>query len=93
MEQGVILAVMMLWMNPAVNGWSTSSCEDMECRKLEMCEEEKAMTQKVLNDRKVQCESTGGVACQNYERSMNKAATKRMRENLVKRFSVKAITR
>jgi hypothetical protein len=42
----------------------------MECRKLEMCEEETAITQNILNDRKAQCDSTGAVACQNYERSM-----------------------
>ncbi|MEP6887385.1 MAG: hypothetical protein ABI945_03585 [Nitrospirales bacterium] len=80
MKRVVVVAFMMLWMTPGVNGWGSSSCEDMECRKLEMCEEEKAITQKVLNDRKVQCDSNGGVACQNYERSMNNAATKRMME-------------
>lgn len=79
MKRVLIVAIMMLWWSPGVDGW-TSNCEDIECRKLEVCEEEKAITTKVLNDRKAQCDSNGGVACQNYERSSNNAATKRIIE-------------
>lgn len=76
---GVVFLIMM-GVSPLVSGWTASNCEDMECKKLEMCEEERAITQKLLNDRKAQCDSSGGVACQNYERSMNNAETKRLLE-------------
>jgi hypothetical protein len=67
-------------MSPDLYGWAASNCEDMECRRMEMCEEEKTITQNVLTNRKAQCDTNGGVACQNYERSMNNAATKRIME-------------
>jgi hypothetical protein len=80
MKRAIVAALMMLSVSPDVDGWATSGCEDMECLKLEMCEEEKAITQKVINDRKAKCDSTGGVECQNYERSANNPATKRIME-------------
>lgn len=80
MKKVVVVLLIMMWLSPLVNGWTASNCEDMECKKLEMCEEERAITQKLLNDRKAQCDSSGGVACQNYERSMNNAETKRLLE-------------
>ena len=80
MKRAIVAVLMMLSVSPAVQGWATSSCEDMECRKLEMCEEEKALTQRVINDRKAKCDSTGGVECQNYERSVNNPVTKRILE-------------
>ena len=74
----IAVSIVLMWCSPMVNGWTASTCEDMECRKLEMCEDERAITQKIMNDRKVQCDSNGGVACQNYERGMNNAETKRL---------------
>lgn len=79
MKRVVVVALMIVWMSPGVKGWA-SYCEDVECRKVEVCEEEKAITIKVLSDRKAQCDSNGGAACQNYERSMNNPATKRIME-------------
>jgi len=80
MKKVVVVCLIMTWFSPMVNGWTASNCEDMECKKLEMCEEERAITQRMLNDRKAQCNSSGGVACQYYERSMNNSETKHLLE-------------
>lgn len=81
MKGAIVAALMMLSVSPDVKGWATSDCEDMaECRKVQMCEQDKAITQKVINDRKAKCDSAGGIECQNYERSVNNPATKRLLE-------------
>jgi hypothetical protein len=54
--------------------------DDLRCRKIQMCDEEKAVTVRVLNDRKQQCDAHGGAACEAYQRSMSNPSTKRMLE-------------
>ena len=54
--------------------------DDIKCRKIQMCDEEKAVTVRVLNDRKQQCDAHGGAACEAYQRSMSNSSTKRMLE-------------
>ena len=68
---------------PSSFAWpAEDSCpsDDLKCRKIEMCDEEKAVTVRVLNDRKQQCDAHGGAACEAYQRSMSNPMTKRMLE-------------
>ena len=68
---------------PCSFAWpAEDSCpsDDLKCRKIQMCDEEKAVTVRVLNDRKQQCDAHGGAACEAYQRSVSNPSTKRMLE-------------
>ena len=82
--KGLIVSVMLASLIiPYSFAWSAEeSCpsDDVKCRKLQMCDEEKAVTVRVLNDRKQQCDAHGGAACEAYQRSMSNPSTKRMLE-------------
>jgi len=81
MKLGVMGLVFSIGMNTMLLGWAGATvCEDVECRQLQMCEDDKAVTQRLIATRKQQCDTNGGAACQNYERSVNNPETKRLLE-------------
>ncbi len=81
MKYVLLSAVIVVGLNPLQLSWAgPSACEDVECRRVQMCEEDKTITQKLLTTRKQQCDTSGGAACQAYERSLNNPDTKRLIE-------------
>ena len=76
----VIVASLIIPGSPAWSAEESCSSDDLKCRKIQMCDEEKAVTVRVLNDRKQQCDAHGGAACEAYQRSMSNPSTKRMLE-------------
>ena len=76
----VIVASLVIPGSLARSAKESCSSDDLTCRKIQMCDEEKAVTVRVLNDRKQQCDAHGGAACEAYQRSMSNPSTKRMLE-------------
>jgi hypothetical protein len=62
LAMSIVIAATIIPASVVWSGEEACSSDDMKCRKIQICDEEKAVTVRVLNDRKQQCEAKGGAA-------------------------------